>query len=84
MVGMTCFVLMLALGIKKSMGRYKDTLSPYYACFVAIFVFSLLQGILESSVTAASMLSFIVILILVHLGFCVSRSQQEPEVERMG
>ncbi|MCJ7639064.1 MAG: O-antigen ligase family protein [Euryarchaeota archaeon] len=82
MVGMTSFVLILVLGIRKSTGHYKVSLSPGYACFIAIFVFSLLHGALESLVVSAIMLSFVVMVVLAHLGFTVPPSVHEPDLER--
>ena len=70
-VGMISFVLILALGIKKSFVYYSASLSPGYACFIAILVMCLLQGVMESNMVTASMSSFVMMVVLVHLGLTV-------------
>ncbi len=75
MVGMVSFVLILIVGIKRAIENYKVSPSPCYAFFIAIFLFSLLHGVLESTVVWATMLSFVVMVILVHLGFTVPQAR---------
>jgi O-antigen ligase len=82
MIGMTSFVLILVLGIKKSIGYYKVSRSPDYACYVAILIFSMLQGVLESTVVAVTMLSFIVMVAVAQLGLTVPPTLHEPGLER--
>ncbi len=69
LVGMVSFVLILVLGIKRSIVHYRASLNPGFASFVAIFVFCLLDGILESAAAHPGMFSFVTMVALAHLGF---------------
>ncbi len=82
MVGMTSFVLILILGIKESIARYRVSLNPGYAWFIAIFAFSMLHSVLEAMVVTATMFSFVVMVLLAHLGFTVSSGLHTPDLER--
>jgi exopolysaccharide production protein ExoQ len=82
MVGLISFVLILIFSIKKSLVHYRASLSPGYACFVAIFVFSMLQGVLESLVVTTTTLAFVVMVVVVHLGFTVPSGPRELDLER--
>ena len=71
LIGMTCFVLILVLGARRAAGLYKASLDPRYACFAAILVFCLWDGVVESAVVSATMLSFVVMVLLAYVGFVV-------------
>jgi len=74
LVGMVSFVLILVLAIKRSIARYKVSLDPGFASFVAIFVFCLLDGVLESAAVHPGMFSFVTMVALAHLEFTVPQA----------
>ena len=76
LVGMISFVLLLVLGIKRSIVRYKASLNPGFAYFVAIFVFCLLHGVLETAAVQPNMFSFVTVVVLAHLGFTVPQARK--------
>jgi O-antigen ligase len=82
MVGLISFVLILILGIKEWIKRYKVSLNPGYACFIAILVFCSLDGVLESPVVTVVMVSFVAMVVIAHLGFTVPSGQHELGGER--
>jgi exopolysaccharide production protein ExoQ len=81
-IGMISFVLILVLGIKKSFVHFSASLSPGYACFIAILVFCSLQGFMESMMVMANMSSFVVMVVVVHLGFTVPSGLLKPDLEK--
>jgi O-antigen ligase len=84
MVGMISFVMVLVLGIKSSIDHYKGSLIPGYACFIAIFIFCLLNGVLEATIVRANMLSFVAMVVLGHLGFTIPKARTSRTLERKG
>ena len=81
---MISFVLILILGIKSSFDHYKACLSAGYACFIAIFVFCLLDGVLESVAAGAGMLSFVRMVVVGHLGFTIPQARTSRTLESKG
>jgi exopolysaccharide production protein ExoQ len=82
LVGMVSAVLILVLGIKRSIVRYKVSLNPGFASFVAIFIFCLLDGVLESAAVHPGFFSFVTMVALAHLGFAGPSGLHELDLER--
>jgi O-antigen ligase len=72
-IGLTAFVTIVVLGIQSSIEHYKRLSHPGYAFFAAFFVFCLLHGVLETALVSHGILSFALLVLVVHLGFTVSR-----------
>ncbi|MGB9407308.1 MAG: O-antigen ligase family protein, partial [Terracidiphilus sp.] len=83
-VGLISFMLIMVVGIKRALETYKVSLSPFDACFVAILAFTLLHGVLESTVVTAGMFSFVIMVIVAQLGFAVPPGLQSPDPLRKG
>jgi hypothetical protein len=66
--------MIMALGLKEAIARYKEMSSLGYASFIAIFVFCMLNGVLESAVVLNGILSFVAMVLVAHLGFAVPLS----------
>ena len=73
-IGLIAFVMIMALGITASIEHYKRLSSPGYASFAALFVFFLLHGVLETALVSHGILTFALLVLLVHLGFTVSQN----------
>lgn len=73
-IGLISFVMIMALGIKESIVRYKEMPSPGYASFIAIFVFCLSNAVLEAAVALNGILSFVAMVLVAHLGFTVPQA----------
>ena len=78
LIGVTSFVLILALAMRESARRYRVSLNPAYACLAAILAFSLIQGVLESMVVSSTLLSFVVLVVLAHVAFAVPHDGHRP------
>jgi exopolysaccharide production protein ExoQ len=71
-VGLFSYIAIIFLGIKRSIEYCKKISSAGYAFFIAIFIFSLLDGFLETSAVSHGILFFAVMVCIAHLAFTES------------
>ena len=68
-VGAVTYILMVLVGIRRTLAYQKLSSNAEYSFFGVVLVFIALHGLLESIITTANQLSFIFLLILASLGF---------------
>jgi O-antigen ligase len=83
-LGPIAFVAIMVLGIKDSIERFKQLSSHAYAGFAAILVFASLNGVLEITVVSNGMLSFVVMILIAHVGFSVPQDRHRRILSRPG
>lgn len=71
LVGMIAYILMFIVGIRRSFVYYKVHLDSGYVFLGVLLIFCVLDGLLESgfSITSPGLLTFLMWVALVHLGF---------------
>ena len=68
-VGAVVYILMLLVGIRRTITFHKDSGNTDYAFLGVVLIFIALNGLLESIIIIANQVSFITLMILTGLGF---------------
>jgi O-antigen ligase len=69
LIGTVAYVLILIVGVKRSLAFHRLSLSTGYAFFVVLLVFGLSDGLLDPAIIMPSFLCFISFVALAYLGF---------------
>jgi exopolysaccharide production protein ExoQ len=68
-VGLAAYVFALLGGIARSFALYRASQAPAYAFSGAFLIFCVANGLLESAILLSIILTFLIILVLIELGF---------------
>lgn len=68
-VGLTVFILMLVGGIARSFSLYRTSQAPAFGFTAAFLVFCVANGFLESAIMGSIFLTFLMMAVLINLGF---------------
>lgn len=77
-VGLTAFVLILVGGVVRSVALYRASHSPALAFSGAFLVFCLVNGLLESAIVGSIFFTFLILMILIQLGFRRTVTEHRP------
>jgi len=76
-VGLVFYILLLFGGIKQSIIYYKHTKIIDYLFWILLLLFCTINGALESAVVLPSMIMFLRLVALMHLGFIIEPQNKE-------
>jgi exopolysaccharide production protein ExoQ len=78
-IGLAAYLLAMLGGLVRSFASYKTTRAPEFAFSAAFLVFCLANGVLESAIVVSMFLTFIIMAVLIKLGFRSSVAQPHAE-----
>jgi exopolysaccharide production protein ExoQ len=79
-IGLAAYLLAMLGALVRSFALYKTTRAPEFAFSTGFLVFCLANGVLESAIVVSIFLTFIIMAVLIKLGFrsSVAQSRAEP------
>jgi exopolysaccharide production protein ExoQ len=78
-VGLATYLFAMLGGLLRSFSSYKASRDPEFAFSGAFLVFCLANGVLESAIVVSMFLTFVIMAVLIKLGFRSSVVRRQPE-----